>query len=43
MRHGEMEPQILMVKMQDIEDTNNITFTLNDSLASYWKRQWKRE
>jgi hypothetical protein len=37
-RHGEVEPQILMVRMQDIEDTRNITFTLNDSHTSYWKR-----
>jgi hypothetical protein len=31
MRQGEIEPHILMVKIQDIEDTKNITFTLNDS------------
>jgi hypothetical protein len=37
-RHGEMEPHILMVKIQDIEDTKNITFTLNDSHTAYWKR-----
>ncbi len=37
-RHGEKEPYILMVKIQDIEDTTNVTFTLNDSHASYWKR-----
>jgi hypothetical protein len=37
-RHDEIEPQILMVKIHDIEDTKNITFTLNDSHTSYWKR-----
>jgi hypothetical protein len=37
-RHGETEPHILMVKIQDIKDTNNITFTLNDSHTAYWKR-----
>lgn len=37
-RHGEIEPQILMVRVQDIEDTKNITFTLNDSFTAYWKK-----
>ena len=36
--HGETEPQVLMVKIADIEDTTNITFTLNDSHTAYWKR-----
>ena len=36
--HGEAEPQVLMVKIADIEDTTNITFTLNDSHTAYWKR-----
>ena len=36
--HDEIEPQLLMVKIHDIEDTKNITFTLNDSHTSYWKR-----
>jgi hypothetical protein len=36
--HGEKEPQVLMVKIADIKDTTNITFTLNDSHASHWKR-----
>jgi hypothetical protein len=36
--HGEMEPHILMVKIQDIQDKKNITFTLNDSHTAYWKR-----
>jgi hypothetical protein len=38
MIHGEIEPHILMVKIRDIEDTQNITFTLNDSHTAYWKR-----
>jgi hypothetical protein len=38
MRHGEIEPHILMVKIQDIKDIKNITFTLNDSHTAYWKR-----
>jgi ribosomal protein L35AE/L33A len=37
-RHNEKEPQVMMVKIQDIEDTKNITFTLNDSHTAYWKR-----
>lgn len=37
-RHGEMAPHVLMVKIQDIEDTRNMTFTLNDSHTSYRKR-----
>src|SRR5262245_3511389 len=37
-RHNEIEPQILMVRIQDIEDTKNITFTLNDSHTAYWKK-----
>jgi hypothetical protein len=38
MRQGEMQPHILMVKIRDIEDTSNMTFTLHDSHKSYWKR-----
>ncbi|MBE0696321.1 MAG: hypothetical protein IH586_05305 [Anaerolineaceae bacterium] len=38
MRHGETEPHILMVKIQDIKDIKNITFTLNDSYRAYWKK-----
>ncbi len=38
MRHGENEPHILIIKIQDIEDSSNVTFTLNDSHTSYWKR-----
>jgi hypothetical protein len=37
-KHDEVEPGILMVKMQDIEDITNITFTLNDSCSAYWKK-----
>ncbi len=37
-RHDEMEPHILLVKIQDIDDTRNITFTLNDSFTAYWKK-----
>ena len=37
-RCGEAEPFIMMVKIADIEDTSNITFTLNDSHAAYWQR-----
>ena len=36
--HGEAEPKVLIVKIADIEDTTNITFTLNDSHTAYWKR-----
>jgi len=37
-RHDETEPHVLMVKIQDIEDTTNITFTLNDSFTAYRKK-----
>jgi hypothetical protein len=37
-KHEEAEPGILMVKIQDIEDITNITFTLNDSLTAYRKK-----
>lgn len=37
-RHDETEPQVLMVKIQDLLDTQNITFTLSDSFAAYWKK-----
>ena len=37
-RHGEVEPNILLVKIQDIKDIRNITFTLNDSHTAYWRR-----
>jgi hypothetical protein len=38
MSRGETKPYILMVKIREIEDTRNITFTLNDSHTAYWKR-----
>jgi hypothetical protein len=37
-KHGEVEPQVLMIEIKDIADTTNMTFTLNDSFASYWKK-----
>ena len=37
-RHDEAEPQILMVKIQDLVETQNITFTLSDSFTAYWKK-----
>jgi hypothetical protein len=37
-RHDEAEPQVLVVKIQDIPDTRNMTFTLNDSHTAYRKR-----
>jgi hypothetical protein len=37
-RQGETEPHILVVKIQDLEDTRNITFTLYDSHTAYWKK-----
>ena len=37
-RHDEAAPHILMVNIQDIEDTHNITFTLSDSFTAYWKK-----
>ncbi len=36
--YGETEPHVLMVKIDDIKDTRNITCTLNDSHTAYWKR-----
>jgi hypothetical protein len=37
-RYDEKEPQILMMKIEDIDDRRNVTFTLNDSFTAYWKR-----
>jgi len=37
-RHDEAAPHILMVNIQDIEDTQNMTFTLSDSFTAYWKK-----
>jgi hypothetical protein len=36
--HGEAEPHVLMVEIRDIEDTRNVTFTLNDSHTAYRTR-----
>jgi hypothetical protein len=36
--HNEIKPHVLVLKIQDFEDTKNITFTLNDSHIAYWKR-----
>ncbi len=36
--HEEAEPGILLVKIQDIEDITNFTFTLNDSCTAYWQK-----
>lgn len=36
--HGETAPQVLLVRIQELEDNRNITFTLNDSHTAYWKR-----
>jgi len=37
-KHGETAPQILMVEIRDIDDMQNITFTLNDSFTAFWKK-----
>ncbi len=37
-QHGETEPQVLLVNIAELEDTTNITFTLNDSHTAYWQR-----
>jgi hypothetical protein len=37
-RQGEVEPQVLLISLQDLTDTRNITFTLNDSHTAYWQR-----
>jgi hypothetical protein len=34
---GETEAKVLMVKLADLEDTSNMTFTLHDSHTSYWR------
>lgn len=36
--YHEIVPHVLMVKIQDIDVTKNMTFTLNDSFAAYWKK-----
>ena len=37
-QHDEIQPQVLMVRIRDIADTRNLTFTLNDSHRAYLKR-----
>jgi hypothetical protein len=37
-RYDEIAPQILMIKIEDIDDIRNMTFTLNDSFTAYWKK-----
>ena len=32
------KPHILMIQIEDLEDTRNVTFTLNDSFAAFWKK-----
>ena len=37
-KHEEVEPRILLVKIQNLDDITNITFTLNDSFTAYWQK-----
>jgi hypothetical protein len=37
-QHEEVEPGVLLVKTQDLEELSNITFTLNDSFTAYWQK-----
>jgi hypothetical protein len=37
-QHGEAQPHVLLVRIQDIADIRNMTFTLNDSHTAYWQR-----
>ena len=37
-KQDEIMPRILMVKIKDIDDARNITFTLNDSFTAYRKK-----
>ena len=37
-RHEEAQPGILLIRIQDLEDITNITFTLNDSCTAYWQK-----
>jgi hypothetical protein len=34
---GEAEARVLMAKRADLDDTSNMTFTLNDSHTAYWR------
>jgi hypothetical protein len=36
--HDESLPHTLLVRVEDIDDITNITFTLNDSFYAYWKK-----
>ncbi len=37
-QHEEVEPGILLARIQDLDDITNITFTLNDSCTAYWQK-----
>ena len=37
-RHDETEPRVVMVEIEDLDDTRNVTFTLNDSHTAYRNR-----
>jgi hypothetical protein len=37
-REGEAEPRVLMARLAELDDTTNVTFTLNDSHTAYWRR-----
>lgn len=37
-RHNEVAAHVLMARIQDIAETANMTFTLNDSHTAYWQR-----
>jgi hypothetical protein len=36
--NGEIQPGIVMMKIRDLGDIQDITFTLNDSFTAYWKK-----
>lgn len=36
--YSETETQILLIKLEDLADIRNVTFTLNDSFTAYWKK-----
>ena len=37
-KNDEAAPSVIFIKLLEIKDFTNITFTLNDSFASYWKK-----
>ena len=37
-KYNELAPNVLFIKILDLKDISNITFTLNDSFTSYWKK-----